>query len=296
MVNALENVIHQDGLHEHIELETYVSPNFMGLFVKDINAEWLKNIAVCYVNKIASLGITAEPQVKSLHLTLAYQFPSSLFQSLRLMVEKLGPNTSTNWELRLYSRDLRLQNLHVHKVTHAHVPREHDELELRVGDYIYVPEGACNASTDGWVEGISWLTGISGHLPLNHTKRTAESDSWTLHTTVPITDNKCESAEEEEIPKIRRPPPVLSPSDSTDTPDGIPTAEEPVRILYCIQLLQTCRQIYNLLISNRWQLRKHLKHRSEKSLYVGTAREWISLLVLGFHIASSRMAVTYAVT
>lgn len=130
----------------------------MGLFVKDVNAEQLKNIAVRYVSKIASLGITAESQVTSLHLTLAYQFPSNLFQPLRFGVESLGPNTPANWELRLYSRDSRLQNLHVHKVTHAHVPREHDELELRVGDYIYVPEGACNASTDGWVEGISWLT------------------------------------------------------------------------------------------------------------------------------------------
>lgn len=229
LANALEDVAYQDRLHEHIELETYVSPNFMGLFVKDINAEWLKNIAVRYVNKIAALGITAEPQATSLHLTLAYQFPGNLFQSLRSTVEKLGPNTPANWELRLYSRDSRLQNLHVHKVTHAHAPREHDELELRVGDYIYVPEGACNASTDGWVEGISWLTGTSGHLPLNHTKRTAESDSWTLHTTVTITSNKrCESAEEEEaLPRFRRPP-VLSPSESADTTDGIPAAEQPV--------------------------------------------------------------------
>ncbi|EFN88717.1 protein UBASH3A homolog [Harpegnathos saltator] len=227
LANILEDVVYQDRLHEHIELETYVSPNFMGFFVKDINAEWLKNIAIRYVNKVAPLGIIAEPQVTPLHLTLAYQFPSNLFQSLSSAVEKLGPNTPANWELRLYSRDLRLQNLHVHKVTHAHVPREHDELELRVGDYIYVPEGACNASTDGWVEGISWLTGISGYLPLNHTKRTAESDSWTLHTTVMITDNKrCESAEEEEVPRIRRPPPVLSPNESIDTTDGIPAAEQ----------------------------------------------------------------------
>lgn len=224
-----------------------MSPNFMGLFVKDVNAEQLKNIAVRYVSKIASLGITAESQVTSLHLTLAYQFPSNLFQPLRFGVESLGPNTPANWELRLYSRDSRLQNLHVHKVTHAHVPREHDELELRVGDYIYVPEGACNASTDGWVEGISWLTGTSGHLPLNHTKRTAESDSWTLHTTVMITDNKqCDSAEEEELPRIRRPP-VLSPSESVDTTDGIPAAEQPVIISEKYKI-RINRQICNLCI------------------------------------------------
>lgn len=286
-------MVHQDGLHEHIELETYVSPNFMGLFVKDVNAEWLKNVALRYVNKIAALGITAEPQVKSLHLTLAYQFPGNSFQPLRLMVEKLGPSTLANWELRLYSRDSRLQNLHVHKVTHAHVPREHDELELRVGDYIYVLEGACNASTDGWVEGISWLTGTSGHLPLNHTKRTAESDSWTLHATVPITDNKYESAEEDEIPKIRRPPPVLSPSESTDAPDGIPIAEEPVNIW---KNVVENRRICNLLLLNRWQRRKRPKHRLGRSSYVDTVREWTSPSARGSRIVLSPTVVTYAVT
>lgn len=240
LINALESIINQDELADRIELETYVSPNFMGLFVKETNAEWLKNIAIRYVNKLTSLGITAEPQVKSFHLTLVYQFPSNLYQQLRLMVEKLTPNSLANWELRLYSRDSRLQNSHVHKVTHAHVPREHDELELRVGDYIYIPEGACSTSTDGWIEGISWLTGISGHLPLNHTKRTTESDSWTLHTTIQLTDAKNEVLEKVEIPVTRKPP-VLLPNDSMDSLDGIPTANEPVNCIFYYHLV--CRSL-----------------------------------------------------
>ncbi|XP_033345425.1 protein UBASH3A homolog [Bombus vosnesenskii] len=227
LVNALESIVNQDELSDNIELETYVSPNFMGLFVKEVNTEWLKNIAICYANKLSSLGISAEPQIKSLHLTLAYQFPSNLYQQLRLMVEKLTLICPTNWELRLYSRDSRLQNAHVHKVTHPHMPREHDELELRVGDYIYIPEGACSLSTDGWVEGVSWLTGISGHLPLNHTKRTAESDSWTLHSTIQITDNKSGILKKEEISPTRKPPILLS-SDSIDSPDGVATTTEPI--------------------------------------------------------------------
>ncbi|XP_031849918.1 ecdysteroid phosphate phosphatase isoform X2 [Nomia melanderi] len=241
LVNALENIVNQDELQNHIDLETYVSPNFMGLFVKEINAEWLKDIALRYVNKLTALGISAEPQVKSLHLTLIYQFPSNLYQQLRSMVEKLTLTSSANWELRLYSRDSRLQNAHVHKVMHAFVPREHDELELRVGDYIYIPEGACSLSTDGWIEGISWLTGISGHLPLNHTKRTAESDSWTLHTTVQLTDNKNSIIEKEEIPLTRKPP-VLLTNDSTDTPDGIPRTNEPIEASEAIS--PSSRQIF----------------------------------------------------
>ncbi|XP_017892863.1 protein UBASH3A homolog isoform X2 [Ceratina calcarata] len=227
LVNTLETVINQMKLPDNIELETYISPNFMGLFVKQGDTEWLKHIAIRYTNKLSSLGISAEPQIKSLHLTLAYQFPSHLYQQLRLMVEKLTLTCPTNWELRLYSRDCRLQNAHVHKVTHAHMPREHDELELRVGDYIYIPEGACNISTDGWVEGTSWLTGISGHLPLNHTKRTTESDSWTLHTTIQITDNKNEILEKKDIPLNRKPPVLLS-NDSVDSPDGVAATNEPI--------------------------------------------------------------------
>lgn len=242
LVSSLESIIDQDKLYDHIDLETYVSPNFMGLFVKDADTEWLQKIATSYVEKLLSLGITAEPQAKSLYLTLAYQFPSSLYQPLRLMVEKLGPITPAQWELRLYSRDLRLQNSHVYKVIHAHVPKEHNDLELRVGDYVYIPKGACDASTDGWVEGISWLTGTSGHLPLNHVKRTAESDSWTLHATVQVTDRKSEIMEEEAIPKTRKPPPVLSMGDSVDIPDGIATNNEPIEASSAPMV--TARQIF----------------------------------------------------
>ncbi|XP_051154247.1 protein UBASH3A homolog [Leptopilina boulardi] len=219
MSNALENLINRNECPEYINLETYISPNFMGLFVEDKHAEWLKSLAVQYCKKLINLGINVEPHTKSLHLSLAYQFSSSHFQHLRSMVEKLESSTAINWELRLYSRDSRLKNMHVHGVLHTHVPRQHDELELRPGDYIYLPEGASNSSLDGWVEGISWLTGTTGYLPLNYTKRSAESDSWTLHTSISITENIIENIEHE-IPKSRRPP-ILSSTESLDTPDGI---------------------------------------------------------------------------
>ncbi|XP_015591028.1 protein UBASH3A homolog isoform X2 [Cephus cinctus] len=225
IASALESIVDCNEYPDSIGLETYVSQNFMGLFVKDKHAEWLTSIAMRYVNKLANLMITAEAHTNSLHLSLAYQFPNSLFVPLNNMVEQLGSNVPANWELRLYSRDSRLRNAHVHKVTHAHVPREHDELELRPGDYIYLPEGACDASIDGWVEGISWLTGTSGYLPLNHTKRTAESDAWTLHCTIQITDHRPQVGGE--VPRSRKPP-VLSSNESLDTPDGVPADNEPI--------------------------------------------------------------------
>ncbi|KAI4502165.1 hypothetical protein M0802_002847 [Mischocyttarus mexicanus] len=197
-VYALNNIINRDEPYNRVHLEPYISENFMGLFVKDEDAEWLNKISANYVAKLSTFQIAAKHQVKPLHLTLAYQFPSNLFQPLRTMVEKLQPAAVDNWELRLYSRDSRLENSRVHKVIYAYTSREDDDLELRVGDYIYITEESYNSSTDGWAEGISWLTGATGNFPLNYTKRTAESDSWTLHSTVQINNNTEKIVEEEE--------------------------------------------------------------------------------------------------
>lgn len=205
----------------------------MGLFIEDEYATFLKSISEKFVKQLGTLSIDAEPQTKSLHITLAYQFSEVLFQSLRDMAQHLGSlATPANWELRLYSRDSRLKDSRVYKVLHAHVPREHDELELRPGDYIYVPERACGDASDVWVQGTSWLTGITGYMPLNHTQRTAESDAWTLHSTVQISRSRDDSVDQE-IPKTRKPP-LLSSNESLDTPDGVPTSVKPSRqILIC---------------------------------------------------------------
>lgn len=124
--------------------------------------------------------------MKNLHLTLAYQFPSEVYRDLINLVEGLDASTANNWELRLYSRDPRLATKQVHKVILPHASREPDELELRVGDFVFVNNDAAQNSVDGWTEAISFATGAYGFVPLNHTEKTSETTVWALNATVPL--------------------------------------------------------------------------------------------------------------
>lgn len=136
-----------------------------------------------------------EPHVKNLHLTLAYQFPSNIYQNLLELVEQLDTSCANSWELRLYSRDPRLATKHVHKIIYSHSSREPDELDLRVGDFVYVNSDAVQSSVDGWVEGINHNGGQVGFLPINHTERTSETNVWTLNASVPM--SMCQVSDKE---------------------------------------------------------------------------------------------------
>ncbi|XP_061721994.1 ecdysteroid-phosphate phosphatase isoform X2 [Cydia pomonella] len=172
-----------------LKLDPYISQNFMGLFVSEEHAEYLKKIAVQYVKQVSSLSINLEAHVKSLHITLAYHFEVAAFDGLKALVDELQPLETSSWELRLYSRDPKFANHQVHKVTQGYSPLASDELELVLGDYIYIEEKAFDSSPDGWVPGTSWLTGVSGYLPAVFTRRTAESDAWTLHRAISLGNN-----------------------------------------------------------------------------------------------------------
>lgn len=129
--------------------------------------------------------------MKNLHLTLAYQFQSEFYHELSELVNTIDTSSASNWVLRLYSRDPRLASKQVHRVIYPHTSRESDELELKVGEYVYINNDAVHSSCDGWVEGICASTGNYGFIPLNHTERTSETNVWSLNANVTL----CEATE-----------------------------------------------------------------------------------------------------
>ncbi|KAL0869256.1 hypothetical protein ABMA27_007525 [Loxostege sticticalis] len=199
LAKAVKHVVESVGDPPNcpLKLEPYISHNFMGLFVPDEHAEYLKKMAVQYVKLVSSASINLEPHVKSLHISLAYRFDEAAYDDLKTLVDELQPLGPASWELRLYSRDPRFAKHQVHKVTQGYAPQASDELELVLGDYIYLDEKELEGSADGWVHGTSWLTGVTGCLPAVYTQRVAESDAWTLHRAISLgnqgTDSKSES-------------------------------------------------------------------------------------------------------
>ncbi|CAG0914404.1 unnamed protein product, partial [Notodromas monacha] len=204
ITEALQTVLRsaQPRFPPSIPLELYVSSNFIGLFLPRNITEFLRGIGCDYFKAVGQKRpLTLDDGREDLHLTLAYQFPSEVYPKLEKFARSIKFQVaSDSWEFRLYSREARaigrncsgirahldLMCLQVYRVLYSHVPIESDELELLLGDFVYVKSEDLNSSIDGWIQGTSWLTGCSGCLPSNYIERTAESDAWTLHKVFPM--------------------------------------------------------------------------------------------------------------
>lgn len=192
IIEMMEQVVKKQRhtIPEDLQLETYISPNFMGFFLGQDSATAIKALVAQFVKELANRDISADVYNQDLHMTLAYNFGMNQTSTLETLVRNINPDMKSNWQLRLYSRDVRLSGRKVYKVIYPHVPRETDELELLMGDFVYIDPETWSSSIDGWVQGISWLTGCSGFLPKNYVEKTAETDAWTLHKSVKLHPSK----------------------------------------------------------------------------------------------------------
>ena len=69
----------------------------------------------------------------------------------------------------------------VRKVVKAYKASLEDELDLFVGDYIFMDPAEAERSEDGWYTGSSWVSGMVGLFPGTYTQKTAQTWAWALH-------------------------------------------------------------------------------------------------------------------
>eukprot|EP00096_Caligus_rogercresseyi_P011156 TRINITY_DN4303_c0_g1_i2.p1 TRINITY_DN4303_c0_g1~~TRINITY_DN4303_c0_g1_i2.p1 ORF type:complete len:617 (+),score=228.65 TRINITY_DN4303_c0_g1_i2:78-1928(+) len=201
------------------KFEKYTSHNFMGLFFGKQEEVLLRT----WVNELQGflqekLDIHVCPIPNGFHVSLAYQFLPKAYSALEDLLSAVDlesvPVDASSWELRLYSYDPKALNgeTGVYKVNYPLVPREEDELPLLSGDYVYISHSEFASSSDGWVSGTSWLSGLSGFLPKNYVSKTQDSNAWTLHSSIKLLKSLKEigsegssQAREEDVPPIPAP-------------------------------------------------------------------------------------------
>ena len=220
LVSGLEHSVEKmrNDLPTELKLEFHRADQFIGLFLSEEHNDIFKRLAGVFMRECSEfisggeLGpmhvistcfpwcssypllhpkrIEVEPYLKSLHLTLAYQFSPEDRNALNQMVDSIvKPDTPCLWELKLFSRETRVKGHQVFRVVQQNVAVEADELELMIGDFMYVHPEALSHATDDWVPATSWLTGCSGLIPLSLCERTTESAAWTLHKSIALSSH-----------------------------------------------------------------------------------------------------------
>ncbi|KAM7399822.1 hypothetical protein PAMP_019066 [Pampus punctatissimus] len=165
-----------------LPLELYTSSNFIGLFVEEQVADVLKQFAADFATEAARKAeVHVEPHKKQLHVTLAYNFPSDHLPSLEKLAKGIEVKLGCDWLAVLFSRDIRFANHETLRVMYPYMPQNEDELELVPGDFVFMSPVDQSSTSEGWVNGTSLATGLSGLLPENYVSLADESDTWVFH-------------------------------------------------------------------------------------------------------------------
>lgn len=173
-----------------VGLEYFSSSNYVGLFLEESAADFLRKFSQDFANRAANEADTIiEPHSnKQLHVTLAYKFIPNQLQGLENLAKKLDLNKPCHWELRLYSKESRFPNCETLRVLYPFSPSTDNQLQLINGDCVFINADAqiSKKCMDGYFFGTSWMTGCSGMFPATHVEKTTDTETWTTHKVISI--------------------------------------------------------------------------------------------------------------
>ncbi|XP_052800510.1 protein UBASH3A homolog isoform X2 [Mya arenaria] len=183
MVKKALNMISEylDECPGPLKLDFFNQNNFIGCFLKDNCYKYFTELVSKFGAECKKYGINVEPVKKQLHITLAYQYSSEYHEELMQQARGIDLNAACQWEVRLYSRDPRVGKSEVRRVKKTYHATLEDELDLIIGDYVFMDPNEPTRSTDQWYFGTSWLTGRQSMFPGPYTERTSETWTWALH-------------------------------------------------------------------------------------------------------------------
>ncbi|XP_059163196.1 ecdysteroid-phosphate phosphatase-like isoform X2 [Physella acuta] len=162
------------------------SQNFIGYFVKSPYHEFIEKLMITVQQEFLKAGIEMKPQMKQLHMTLAFQYEASSHDLLMKLAEEIKIPSLTHWQIKVFSRNSELKLAEVRRVIKMYKPQQEDELELVDEDCVYMEPEEHERSPDGWFKGTSWRTGVSGFFPGNFTIKCSQMDTWALHREVSL--------------------------------------------------------------------------------------------------------------
>ncbi|KAL5015785.1 hypothetical protein ScPMuIL_005374 [Solemya velum] len=174
-------------------LDFFSQMNFIGLFVGEAYYNFLTNVITDFANDLKKHGINVEYGKKQLHMTLAYQYPPDHHEKLVTIAKEINLFSDVRWDLRLFSRDSKISKCLVRKVNRGYKPRTAEELELIDGDFVFIDPEEMHKGKNSAYFGTSWLTGNIGLFPSYYTQRTAETWTWTLHRSLPLSEKPPEA-------------------------------------------------------------------------------------------------------
>ena len=88
----------------------------------ELHSDDVKNRPLTNFVVFGGVDIQVEAPTQALHLTLAYHFPAPQFSQLEHLVKAIDPSCQGEWELRLFSRDIRQADKEVQLVLFIHFP------------------------------------------------------------------------------------------------------------------------------------------------------------------------------